>query len=136
MECLINSYSTMSELPSPQEEDCANKEQPFHISDEYRKKGKSKTAPAVLLEQVSFLMMYPRPCCIHFLLCSALRTGVLSMIICLHFNSNLDLYKSRQIAFAIFFYLLLFYAHYCTFPCAMYGDEIPCATYCVRCFNK
>lgn len=32
----------MSELLSPQEEDCANEEWPFHISDEYEKRKKRK----------------------------------------------------------------------------------------------
>lgn len=51
--------------------------------------------------------MQPCPCCIPSLLCSVLRRAVLSMIICLHLNSNLDLYNSQQIAFALFFYYLM-----------------------------
>lgn len=133
MECLINSYSIMSELLSPQEEDCANEELPFTFQMNTERKRKVKQ-----LQQGWYyllFMMEPCPCCIHPV-CSAIRTAVFSMIICLYFNPNLDLYNSQPIAFAFLLLLLLPYAYYCTFSCAMYGDEIPCAIYCARCFNQ
>lgn len=98
MECLINSYSIMSELLSPQEEDCANEEWPFTFQMNTERKREVKQ-----LQQGCYyllLMMQPCPGCIHPL-CSAIRTAVFS-IICLYFNSNPDLHNSQQIAFAFF----------------------------------
>lgn len=73
MECLINSYGIMSELLSPQEEDCANEEWPFTFQMNTERK-ESKAAPAGLLlssaHDVAMSLLHPpslltlKDCCI------------------------------------------------------------------------